>query len=106
MIPNWKVYTVVIISKGTQDRKILRVCLPLDESETAFVNDKNQMCSEGAQYIDQERKKNDDYLENLRSNPNFPKRKRPEIPQIPINNITPNINMNMNMNDMSKIIFL
>jgi len=85
MISNWKVYNVLLVVKGTHDKKLVKVCLPLDEGETALINDKNQMCANGVQYVDQERKKNDDYLENLRSNPNFPKMRRPEI-DIPVNN--------------------
>lgn len=64
----------------------------MEESETAFVNDKNEMCAKRAELVDAERKKNDEYLENLRSNPNFPRRRRPEIPN------------NMNMNIPSKIL--
>lgn len=79
-IPNWKIYNVLLVLKGTQEKKLVKVCLPLEESETAIVNDRSDPCAKTAELVDQERKKNDDYLENLRSNPNFPTRRRPEIP--------------------------
>ena len=93
MIPNWKVYNVLLSIKGSGDKKNVKVCLPLDESETAVMNDKNEPCAKRAEFVDQERKKNDDYLQNLQSNPNFPVMRRPEV-QMPVNN---------NINNPSKI---
>ena len=79
--------------KGTGDKKNVKVCLPVDESETAVMNDKNEPCAKRAEFVDQERTKNDEYLQNLSSNPNFPRRRRPEIQIAPVNN---------NMNNPSK----
>lgn len=76
MLQNWKVYNVILNIKGTNEKKLIRVCIPLDESEPAMSSDKNEPCAKRTEYVDQERKKNDDYLENLRLNPNFPQLKR------------------------------
>lgn len=93
VINNWKVYNVLLNIKGTNEKKVIRVCIPLDESEPAMSSDKNEPCAKKAEYVDQERKKNEEYLESLRSNPNFPtiKRAKKEIKE---NNGSGNINNN------------
>lgn len=45
IVPNWRVFKVLMIgSKG--ETTYLKVCLPLDESETALVGDKDEPCLE------------------------------------------------------------
>jgi hypothetical protein len=43
IVPNWRIFKVLMIgSKG--ESTFLKVCLPLDESETALVSDKDEPC--------------------------------------------------------------
>ena len=81
-IPEWKVFKVLITVKGSQEKKVLKICLPEDEGKTAVVFDKDETCGKRAQLVDQEKKKNEEYLENIKSNPYFPVRRRPQIEKI------------------------
>lgn len=73
IIPNWRIYKVLMIgSKG--ENTFLKVCLPLDESETALVSDKDEACSPKAKYVEKEKQKNEDYIKKIKNN-NFFKKK-------------------------------
>ena len=75
IIPNWRIYKVLMIgSKG--ENTFLKVCLPLDESETALVSDKDEPCAPKAKYVEKEKEKNEDYIKKIKSN-NFFKKKNP-----------------------------
>lgn len=65
----------MIGSKG--ENTFLKVCLPLDESETALVSDKDDPCSPKAKYVEKEKQKNEDYIKKIRSNNFFKKNKSP-----------------------------
>jgi hypothetical protein len=43
IVPNWRVFKVLMIG-GKGETTYLKVCLPLDESETALVGDKDDPC--------------------------------------------------------------
>lgn len=43
IVPNWRIYKVLMIG-GKGESTFLKVCLPLDESETALVSDKDEAC--------------------------------------------------------------
>lgn len=43
IVPNWRVFKVLMIG-GKGETTYLKVCLPLDESETALVGDKDEPC--------------------------------------------------------------
>ena len=43
IVPNWRVFKVLMIG-GKGETTYLKVCLPLDESETALVSDKDEPC--------------------------------------------------------------
>jgi len=45
IVPNWRVFKVLMIG-GKGETTYLKVCLPLDESETALVSDKDEPCLE------------------------------------------------------------
>lgn len=64
----------MIGNKG--ESTFLKVCLPLDESETALVSDKDEACSPKAKYVQNEKKKNQDYIDKIKSNNFFKKKKR------------------------------
>lgn len=61
----------MIGSKG--ENTFLKVCLPLDESETALVSDKDEACSPKAKYVEKEKEKNEDYIKKIKSNNFFKK---------------------------------
>ena len=61
----------MIGSKG--ENTFLKVCLPLDESETALVSDKDEACSPKAKYVEMEKKKNEDYIQKIKNNNFFKK---------------------------------
>ena len=73
IIPNWRIYKVLMIGKNGENT-FIKVCLPLDESMTALCSDKDEPCGERADYVEKEKKKNEDYIEKIRSN-NFFKKK-------------------------------
>lgn len=58
------------------ENTFIKVCLPLDESVTALCSDKDQLCGERVEYVEQEKKKNEDYIERIRTNHFFPKKKK------------------------------
>ena len=60
-------------SKG--ENTFLKVCLPLDESETALVSDKDEPCSPKAKYVEKEKQKNEDYIKKIKNNNFFKKSK-------------------------------
>lgn len=61
----------MIGNKG--ENTFLKVCLPLDESETALVSDKDEPCSPKAKYVEKEKQKNEDYIKKIKSNNFFKK---------------------------------
>lgn len=67
MMSNWRVYKVLMIGKSGENT-FIKVCLPLDESETALCSDQDQPCGQRAEYVEQEKKKNEDYIEKIKSN--------------------------------------
>jgi hypothetical protein len=73
IVPNWRIYKVLMIGKHGENT-FLKTCLPLDESETALCNDKDELCGPRAQYVEKEKKKNEEYIQKIRSN-NFFKKK-------------------------------
>jgi hypothetical protein len=50
IVPNWRVFKVLMIG-GRGETTYLKVCLPLDESETALVGDKDEPCMEKVIYF-------------------------------------------------------
>ena len=64
----------MIGNKG--ESTFLKVCLPLDESETALVSDKDEACSPKAKYVAKEKKKNQDYIDKIKNNNFFKKNKK------------------------------
>lgn len=50
------------------ENTLIKVCLPLDESETAMCSDQDEPCGQRAEYVDQEKKKNEDYIHKIKSN--------------------------------------
>ena len=45
IVPNWRIYKVLLIGvKG--ESTFVKVCLPLDESETALCSDQDEPCGE------------------------------------------------------------
>jgi hypothetical protein len=73
IVPNWRIYKVLMIGKRGENT-FLKVCLPLDESETALCSDKDEPCGPRADYVEKEKKKNEDYISRIKSN-NFFKKK-------------------------------
>jgi hypothetical protein len=50
------------------ENTFIKVCLPLDESETALCSDQDEPCGQRAEYVDQEKKKNEDYIQKIKTN--------------------------------------
>ena len=73
IVPNWRIYKVLMIGKRGENT-FLKVCLPLDESETALCSDKDEACGPRSDYVEKEKKKNEEYIQKIRSN-NFFKKK-------------------------------
>ena len=73
IVPNWRIYKVLMIGKRGENT-FLKVCLPLDESETALCSDKDEPCGPRAEYVEKEKKKNEEYISRIKSN-NFFKKK-------------------------------
>jgi len=73
IVPNWRIYKVLMIGKRGENI-FLKVCLPLDESETALCSDKDELCGPRSDYVEKEKKKNEEYISKIRSN-NFFKKK-------------------------------
>jgi hypothetical protein len=73
IVPNWRIYKVLMIGKNGENT-FIKVCLPLDESETALCSDKDELCGPRSEYVEKEKKKNEDYISRIRSN-NFFKSK-------------------------------
>lgn len=45
IVPNWRIYKVLLIGKKGEST-FVKVCLPLDESETALCSDQDEPCAE------------------------------------------------------------
>ncbi len=56
------------------ENTLIKVCLPLDESETAMCSDQDEPCGQRAEYVDQEKKKNEDYIQKIKTNSFFAKK--------------------------------
>ena len=74
IVPNWRIYKVIMIGKSGENT-VIKVCLPLDESETALCSDQDEPCGQKAEYVEQEKKKNEDYIDNIKTNNFFSKKK-------------------------------
>lgn len=83
IIPNWRIYKVLMIgNKG--ENTFVKVCLPLDESETAMVSEKDEPCSDKAKFVMKEKEKNEDYIKKIKSNNFFKKpKKNPMVKLLP-----------------------
>jgi 3-dehydroquinate synthase class II len=75
IVPNWRIFKVLMIGKNGENTYI-KVCIPLDESETALCSERDEPCGPRAQYVEQEKKKNEDYINKIKSN-NFFKKTTP-----------------------------
>ncbi len=73
IVPNWRIYKVLMIGKRGENT-FLKVCLPLDESETALCSDKDEPCGPRADYVGKEKRKNEEYISRIKSNNFFKKR--------------------------------
>jgi len=51
----------------SNENSFVKVCLPLDESETALCSNQDEPCSQRAAYVEQEKKKNEDYIEKIKT---------------------------------------
>jgi hypothetical protein len=74
IVPNWRIFKVLMIG-GKGETTYLKVCLPLDESLTALVGDKDEPCAERASFVDKEKEKNEDYISKIKTNNFFKKKK-------------------------------
>jgi hypothetical protein len=72
IIPNWRIYKILMIGKNGENT-FIKVCVPLDESMTALCSDKDEPCSNRSEYVEKEKKKNEDYIEKIKSNNFFKK---------------------------------
>ena len=43
IVPNWRIFKVLMIGKNGEST-FVKICLPLDESETALGSDKDDPC--------------------------------------------------------------
>jgi len=75
IVPNWRIYKVLMIGKRGENT-FLKVCIPLDESETALCSDKDEACGPRAEYVEKEKKKNEEYIMRIRTNNFFNKKNR------------------------------
>lgn len=64
-----------MIGKRGENRYI-KVCLPLDESQTALCSDQDEPCGYRSEYVEQEKIKNQDYIEKIKTNNFFKKNKK------------------------------
>jgi hypothetical protein len=72
IVPNWRIYKVLMIGKNGENT-FIKVCMPLDESETALCSDKDEPCGPRAAYVEKEKKKNEEYIGKIKSNNFFKK---------------------------------
>ena len=70
-----------MIGKRGENRYI-KVCLPLDESQTALCSDQDEPCGNRSEYVQQEKIKNEDYIENIKRNNFFKKNKKLEAQKL------------------------
>jgi hypothetical protein len=73
IVPNWRLYKVLMIGKNGENT-FVKVCLPLDESETALCSDKDEPCGSRAAYVEKEKKRNEEYISRIRSGNFFAKK--------------------------------
>lgn len=81
IVPNWRIYKVLMIGKNGENTYI-KVCVPLDESETALCSENNDPCGYRADYVEKEKKKNEDYIAKIKSN-NFFKKSPTNVKLLP-----------------------
>ncbi len=72
IVPNWRIYKVLMIGKNGENSYV-KVCVPLDESETALCAEDDDPCEYRADYVEKEKKKNEDYISKIKSNNFFQK---------------------------------
>lgn len=97
IIANWRVYKVMMIGKNSEN-SFIKVCLPIDESENALCSDTDEKCAERAEYVDQEKKKNEDYIEKIKTNNFFKKKNHQKQAKLSLQEQTKAKNINMQMN--------
>ncbi len=73
IVPNWRIYKVLMIGKNGENT-FIKVCMPLDESETALCSDKDDSCGPRADYVEKEKKKNEEYISRIKTNNYFKKK--------------------------------
>lgn len=73
IVPNWRIYKVLMIGKNGENTYV-KVCIPLDESEPALCSDKDEACGFRTEYVEKEKKKNEDYIDRIKSNKFFKKK--------------------------------
>jgi hypothetical protein len=61
-----------MVGKDGQN-SFVKICLPLDESLTALCSEKDEPCASRAQFVDNEKAKNEDYIQKIKSNNFFKK---------------------------------
>ena len=54
----------------------IKVCLPLDESETALCTDQDELCVQRAICVEQEKKEKEDFIERIRTDNFFTKKRK------------------------------
>jgi hypothetical protein len=74
IVPNWRIYRVLMIGKNGENT-FVKVCVPLDESLTALCTEKDEACSHRAEYVEKEKKKNEEYINRIKNNNFFAKPK-------------------------------
>jgi hypothetical protein len=82
IVPNWRIYKVLMIGKNGENT-FIKVCLPLDESETALCSEKDEPCGPKAQYVEKEKQKNEDYISKIKSNNFFKKKGLEQVKLLP-----------------------
>ena len=68
----WRNYKVLMVgNKG--ENTFIKICLPLDESEPALASENDESCKIKAKLVDEEKQKNEEYINKIRSNSFFKK---------------------------------
>lgn len=97
IVPNWRIFKVLMIGNNGEST-FLRICLPISESLTALVSEKEDLCAKNVKLVEKEREKNEDYISKIRGNNFFKKvekkdvSKKIDIKMSPVQNENSNIN--------------
>ncbi len=65
------------------ENSYIKICLPLDESEPALCSENDEPCSERTMYVEQEKRKNEDYLNKIKNNNFFAKPSSGKVKLLP-----------------------